>query len=202
MVKLRKTGGLKSTTAGCDAIRSADTPPKRRCWIPSEGDRCTSLSHLRRCTTDAKRKRSDEWFEAKCKSKKYYLLDKQRKPNQTITKIEKSTAQIFYQLKVGHALIGPHLKRIKGAEDDKCWCTREVAQSRKHLFKHCMHWRKPQNALWQAVKEASGRGKSNTSMMDLFGGRRSSEAVIQYLRSTEVGRRFRERGLEEDDPGG
>jgi hypothetical protein len=171
--------------------------------LPSEEDRCTSLSNLRRCTTDAKRKRSDEWFEAKCKSKKYYHLDKQHKPNRTITKTEKSTAQIFCQLKVGHALIGPHLKRIKKAEDDKCWwCTRKVAQSREHLFKHCKHWRQPQNALWQAVTEASGRGKSNTSMKDLFGDRRCSEAVIQFLRSTEVGRRFRERGLEEDDPGG
>jgi hypothetical protein len=81
-------------------------------------------------------------------------------------------------------------------------CTREVAQSREHLFKHCKHWRKPQNALWQAVKQASGRGKSNTSMKDLFGDRRCSDGVIQFLRSTEVGRRFRERGLEEDDPGG
>jgi hypothetical protein len=163
----------------------------------------TTLSTAARCTTDAKWKRSDEWFEAKCKSKKYYHLDKQHKPNRTITKTEKSTVQIFYQLKVGHALIGPHLKRIKKVEDDKCWwCTPEVAQSREHLFKHCKHWRKPQNALWQAVKEASGRGKSNTSMKDLFGDRRCSEAVIQFLRSTEVGRRFRERGLEEDDPGG
>jgi hypothetical protein len=135
--------------------------------------------------------------------KKYYLLDKQHKPNRIITKTAKSTAQIFYQLKVGHTLTGPHLKRIKKAEDDKCWwCTREVAQSREHLFKHCKHWRKPQNAHWQAVKQASGRGKSNPSMKDHFGDRRCSEAVIQFLRSTEVGRRFRERGLEEDDPGG
>jgi hypothetical protein len=78
-------------------------------------------------------------------------------------------AQSFFQLKVGHALIGPHLKGIKKAEDDKCWwCTREVAQSREHIFKPCKHWRKPQNSLWQAVKEASGRGKSNTSMKDLL----------------------------------
>jgi hypothetical protein len=55
---------------------------------------------------------------------------------------------------------------------------------------------------WQAVKQASGRGKTNTSMKDLLGDRPCSEAVIQFLRSTEVGRRFRERGLEEDDPGG
>jgi hypothetical protein len=125
--------------------------------------------------------------EVKCKSKIYYLLDKHHNPNRTITKTEKSTAQISYQVKVGHALIGPHLKRVKKAEDDKClWCTREVAQSREHLFKHCKHWRNPQNALWQAVKQGSGRGKSNTSMMDLFEDHRCSEAGIQFLRSTEV----------------
>jgi hypothetical protein len=69
---------------------------------------------------DIKWKRLDEWFEAKCKRKKYYYLDKQHKPNRTITKTEKSTAQIFYQLKVGRALISPHLKRIEKAEDNKC----------------------------------------------------------------------------------
>jgi hypothetical protein len=112
-------------------------------------------------------------------------------------------AQIFYQLKVCNALIGPYLQWIKKAEDVKYWwCTREVAQSWEHLFKHCKYWRKCQNVLWQAVKQASGRGKSNTSMKDHFGDHRCSERVIQFLRSTEVGRRFRERGLEEDDPGG
>jgi hypothetical protein len=38
-------------------------------------------------------------------------------------------------------------------------------------------------------------------MKDFFGDCRCSNAVIQFLRSTEVGRRFRERGLEEDDRG-
>jgi hypothetical protein len=120
--------------------------------LPSEEDRCTSLSHLRRCTTDAKWKRSGEWFAYKCRSKKYYRLDDQHKPNRVIAKTEKSTAQIYYQLKTGHALIGPYLKRIKKSDDDKCW--------------------------W------------------------CSEPIIQFLRSTEIGRRFRERGSEEDDPGG
>jgi hypothetical protein len=128
--------------AGNDGNETADqlaknaAAPDNEEELPSEEDRCTSLTHLRWCTTDAKWRRSDEWFEAKCMSKKYYHLDKQHKPNRTITKTEKSTAQIFYQLKVGHALIGPHLQRIKKAEDDKCWwCTREAAQSREHLFK-------------------------------------------------------------------
>jgi hypothetical protein len=68
---------------------------------------------------DAKWRRSDEWFEAKCKSKKYYHLDMQHKHNRTITKTEKSKAQIVYQLSVGDAIIGAHLTQIKQVEDDK-----------------------------------------------------------------------------------
>jgi hypothetical protein len=101
-----------------------------------------------------------------------------------------------------HALHSTCLQ-IKKAEDNQCWwCGCEVVQSREHLFKRCKHWRKPQDALWQAVKQASGRGKSNTSMKDLFGDSRCSETILQFLRSTEIGRRFRERGLAEDGPGG
>jgi hypothetical protein len=38
----------------------------------------------------------------------------------------------------------PYLKRIKKAEDDKCWwCNSEVVQSREHLLKHCKHGGNP-----------------------------------------------------------
>jgi hypothetical protein len=139
----------------------------------------------------------------KCRSKKYYCLDDQHKPNRVVAKTEKSTAQIYYQIKTAHALIGPHLKRIKKSDDDTCWwCNRGVLQSREHLVKNCKHWTIAQNEPWRAVKQASGRCRMNTSMKDLFGDRRCSEAILQFLRSTEIGRRVRERGLEEDDPGG
>jgi hypothetical protein len=39
-------------------------------------------------------------------------------------------------------------------------------------------------------------------MKNLFGDHRYSEAVIQFRHSTEVGRRFRERELDDDNPGG
>jgi ribonuclease HI len=62
--------------AGIEGNETADqlakdaAAPENEEELPSEEDRCTSLRHLRPCTTDAKWKRSDEWFEAKCKSKK------------------------------------------------------------------------------------------------------------------------------------
>jgi hypothetical protein len=152
-----------------DQLAKDPAAPENGEELPSEEDQCISLSHLWQCTMDAKWKGSEELFEAKCKSKKYYHLDKQHKPNWIITSTKKLMAQTFYPLKVGHALIDPHLKRIKNAEDDKCWwCTREVAQSGEHHCKYCKHGRKPQNLPWQAVKEASAQGKSNTSMKDLF----------------------------------
>jgi hypothetical protein len=108
--------------------------PENEEELPFEEDRCTSLSHLRRCTTDAKWKRSDEWFVHKCRSRKYYRLNDHYKPNRVIAKTEKSTAQIYYQIKTGHALIGPYLKRIKKSDNDTCrWCNRGVVQSREHL---------------------------------------------------------------------
>jgi ribonuclease HI len=68
-----------------DQIAKDAAAPDNEEELPSEEDRCTSLSQLWRCTTDAKWKRSDDWFDAKCESKKYYHLDKQHKPNRTIT---------------------------------------------------------------------------------------------------------------------
>jgi hypothetical protein len=76
------------------------------------------------------------------------------------------------------------------------WC-----ETREHLFKHCERWHQNQKALWQAVKSASGRSMTNTSIKDLLCDRRCSEAVVRYLRATEIGRRVHERG-QEDDPGG
>jgi hypothetical protein len=116
-----------------------------------------------------------------------------------ISKTEKSTAQIYYQIKTGHALIDQHLQRIKKTEDDTCWwCNHGIVQLREHLFKYCQHWRKAQNELWRALKQPSEHGRRTTAIKDLFGDRRCSEPIIQFLRSTKIGRRFRERGLEDD----
>jgi hypothetical protein len=72
-------------------------------------------------------------------------------------------ARIYYQLTTGHALIGPHLERIKKSDDDTCeWCHR-VIQSREHLFENGQHRTTGKNELRRAVQQASGRGKMTTS---------------------------------------
>jgi hypothetical protein len=56
--------------------------------------------------------------------------------------------------------------------------------------------------LWKSVREAFGRLMISTLIEDLLWDRRCSAAVIERFRSTEIGRRYRERCQEEDDPGG
>jgi hypothetical protein len=144
--------------------------PENEEELPSHVDRCTSLSRLRRCTTEAKWKRSNDWIQLKCRVKKYYRMDEKHNPNKVISRTEKSTAQVYFQLKTGHALIGPYLKRIGRTDDNTCWrCLRGVVRTREHLFKHCTRWHQNQKVLWQAVKSASGRSVTNTSIKDYCG---------------------------------
>jgi hypothetical protein len=120
-----------------------------------------------------------------------------------IARTEKSTSQIIYQMTTGHALIGSHLKRIQKIESDVYWwCQCGATQTREHLFKYCRRWKGQHKVLWKSVREASGRLMTSTSIKDLLWDRRCSAAVIEFFRSTEIGRRYRERGQEEDDPGG
>jgi hypothetical protein len=86
--------------------------PENEAELPSHADRCTSLSHLRRCSTKAKWKISNDRFQIKCQGKIYYCMDEKHNPNRVISRTETSAAQVYFQVKTGHALIGPYLKRI------------------------------------------------------------------------------------------
>jgi hypothetical protein len=48
-----------------DRASVRDPSPENEAELPSHADRCTSLSHLIRCTTEAKWKRSNDWFQLK-----------------------------------------------------------------------------------------------------------------------------------------
>ena len=106
---------------------------------------------------------------------------------------EERTAARFYQLKPGHALTGVYLKSTDNRPDDHCWwCDPEnnfgTQQTRDHLFKHCYKWKDQQTVLWARVKEATKRAKRKWRVGDLLADERCSPAVLDFLRSTYVGR--------------
>jgi len=56
---------------------------------------------------------------------------KRMRPDPTPAKASKAVASRFYQLRTGHALIGPYLKKIGKRASD--WCDRGVKQSREFV---------------------------------------------------------------------
>jgi len=56
------------------------------------------------------------------------------------------------------------------------------------LFNHCHRWKGQQAELWAGVGEATKRGKQKWRVGDLLADERCSLAVLEFLRSTYVGR--------------
>jgi len=122
-----------------------------------------------------------------------YVLRKKGKPDRTPARAEKRTASRFYQLKSGHALTGVYLKSTDNRPDDHCWwCGPEndsgTHQTRDTLFKHCYKWKDQQAAMWARVMEVAKKGKQKWHAGDLLADERCSLAVLDFLRSTHVGR--------------
>ena len=78
------------------------------------------------------------------------------RPDPTPAKASKAVASRYYQLRTGHALIGPYLKKIgnlRASVDAWWWCNRGVKQSREHLFKSCKKWKSQQAIPWAEVRK-------------------------------------------------
>jgi len=80
-----------------------------------------------------------------------------------VARANKKLAARFYQLKISHCLTGQYLQRTTRRPDAKCWWCNYKPQTREHLFKNC-------------------------PISELFANERCSEAVPDFLTTTEVGR--------------
>jgi hypothetical protein len=111
-----------------------------------------------------------------------------------LQKIPKRRAAVFLQLASGHALIGTHLARIKKKEEDTCWwCNSGRKQTRGHLFGGCKAWKREVLALKKKIERLRGkrRGRGGrVNVVSLFQDERLTEAVLEFLEETEVGKRY------------
>jgi hypothetical protein len=62
-------------------------------------------------------------------------------------------------------------------------------QTREHVFKNCPGWKTQEKILWAEVRKESGRGKDQFKIRDLFTNTRCSQLVLDFLSTTDVGRR-------------
>ena len=75
-----------------------------------------------------------------------------------------------------------------------------MKQSREHLFKSCKKWKSQQAILWAEVWKKTKKRKGQVQISELFAEEKCSPAVLNFLRSTGVGRTVpMENGENEDD---
>ena len=163
--------GHKGDPGNEEADRAADQAARQdTSRLPSQLA-YTSAANLNRICAEAKRAETLAWIRRKTGKRPGYKIPK--KPNMAPMLARKTIAARFYQLKTGHALIGPYLTRIKARDTDECWwCEKGVTQTREHLLKNCERWKGEQDALWRAAGEAAKseprKMRRNTSIRDLL----------------------------------
>ena len=169
-----------------------------------------SLANIKREISE-KKWAETRWWAGGRTSKKKYKMPKSQRPNGTVAGSTKGLASRFYQLKTGHCRTGQYLRWAKARPTAQCWWCRCPTQTRDHLLKGSSKWKGQQRTLWKEVWEETGRGKHRWKAHELFADRRCSQAVLEILSSTDVGkiysagcgsqRRRRERGVGMGAPG-
>jgi hypothetical protein len=155
---------------------------------------CASIrfGHLGREISEKKWLEAKMWADSRVTGKKYQYCRQGKvfqKPNAAPAKSSKRLAARFYQLKTGQCIAGQYLKWTKNRPSAKCWWCPYRYQTREHLFKHCPQGKRQHKILWVAVRKETGKGKDRFKIRDLFADSRCGQAILEFLSTTDVGRR-------------
>jgi hypothetical protein len=88
-------------------------------WIPNE--QSTTLPHLNRHNKEQKTMETKTWLEQTMADRPGYSFLHYQKLDKFVRTSSKWLATRYYQMKIGYAVIGTHLKRINSIDDDRCW---------------------------------------------------------------------------------
>jgi len=177
-----KIAAEEPDTRGVEWLDYSDRTEVRAMPLPR------SLANLKREISEKKWVEARQWAGGRTSKKKYRLPKSQRRDG-TVAGSTKRLALRFYQLKTGHCLTGRYLNWTKNRPTPQCWWCRYRTQTWDHLFKECPEWKPQQKILWAEVKKETGRWKDRWKVRDLLADGRCSRAVLDYLSSTDVGRR-------------
>jgi len=155
-----------------------------------------SVANLKREISEKKWAEARQWAGGRTSKKKYRMPNSQR-PDGAVANSSKRIATRFYQLKTGHCLTGQYLNWTKNRPTPQCWWCRYRTQTRDHLLRECLEWKPQQKILWAEVKKETGKGKDWWKVRDLLADGRCSQAVRDFLSTTDVGRRVP--GVEEEN---
>jgi len=147
-----------------------------------------SLANLKWEISEKKWVEVRQWAGGRTSKKKYKMPESQR-PDGTVAGGIKRIASWFYQTKTWHCLTGQYLNWTKNRATPQCWWCRYPNQTREHLFKACPEWKAQQKILWAEVRKETGEGKDRWKIRNLLADERCGRAVLDFLSTTDVGRR-------------
>jgi len=142
-------------------------------------------------TRSGRSRRKKKWADARQwaggrTSEKKHRMPKSQGLDGTVAGGSKRLASRLYQIKTGQ-----YLQRTKNRPTAQCGWRRGQTQTRDHLFKVCPEWNGQQNILWAEVLKETGRRKHRFTvrdLRDLLANGRCSQAVLDSLSTTDVGR--------------
>jgi len=177
-----KIAAGKPNTRGVEWLSSSGQTEVRVATLPR------SLANLKWEILEKKWVEARQWAGGRTLKMKY-RMPKSQKPDGAVAGSFKRLASRFYQIKTGHCLTGQYLNWTKNRPTPPCWWCRYQTQNQDHLFKERPRWKPQQKILWAEVKKETRRWKDRRKVRDLLVDGRCSQAVLDFLSSTEVGRR-------------
>ena len=159
-----------------------------------------SMSHMRRRTTDARTVQTARWVAERTRERRSYIPRRRAGVRKALMGEKKSLASRYYQLLTGHAITAPYMKeKLKKIESDQCWwCDSGKRQTRHHLLCECRAFRPQIVKMWREVGKALGwKKRRRKRVADLFYREEATEAVLEFLRTTGVGKYPLEKGESE-----
>jgi len=96
-------------------------------------------------------------------------------------------ASRYYRLKTGHHLTGQHLEWARNQPTARC-CGATTRRRRGSTIQELPPVKTPAEILWAEVRRETGRGKDRFGIPGRFVDERWSQAVLDFLSTTDVGR--------------
>jgi hypothetical protein len=173
----------------CSTNLSFNLPSTTRARLESQN--VASTAFLKRAAAEARREETIAWIRSRTAKSRAYIPPRTLRFREKLRNEKKEVASRYYQFLTGHALTAPYLKeKLKTRDSDECWwCESGKRQTREHLFKECPRWLPEIRELWRAVGKALGWKRMRwRSVSALFREERATEAILEFLRQTEIGK--------------
>ena len=133
---------------GIEGNERADQAAKQAASRPPRGNQGElSLAFTRRACTEGNRARRQQWLTKRLQQRapeeqRTYKAQAGWKQDPTVAAAPKKIASRYYQLKIGHAVTGVFLHRIKARDSAACQGCQASRESVHHLLLECREWRR------------------------------------------------------------